>query len=96
MNQHIRRVEWDNVFSDNNANADEGNPVIEDIPDEDDDQIPSKLHFVKHNRPSTDQIDEETKAYTDLCTAQLRNLKPKLKKQFMNGNNLSQELQSSL
>ena len=67
-----------------------------DADDDEADNIPAKLQFVKHNRPNTDQIDEETKAYTDLCTAQLRNLKPKLSEQFQRRNNLSKELQGSL
>ena len=79
LNQHIRRVEWDNVFSDKNTNIDEDSHIGDIIDEEEGERIPSKLQFVKHNRPASDQIDEETKAYTELCTPQLKNLKPKLR-----------------
>ena len=59
-------------------------------------EIPHKLRFLKHNRPESSRVDEETHAYTDLCTAQLRNLKPDIKKQYSKNNNLTPELQSSL
>ena len=87
-------MEWEHIFKTSELEEDCSS---EDSSDENEvDKIPAKLQFVKHNRPNTDQIDEETKAYTDLCTAQLRNLKPKLSEQFQRCNNLSKELQGSL
>ena len=96
LNQHIRRVEWEHVFSDNMSSADETVSTKNLTNTHEDEQIPSKLRFVKHNRPTNEQIDEETNAYTELCTAQLRNLKPKLMEQFQRRNNLNKELQNSL
>ena len=94
LNQHIRRVEWEHIFK--TSELDEDGSSEDSCDDDEADNIPAKLQFVKHNRPNTDQIDEETKAYTDLCTAQLRNLKPKLSEQFQRRNNLSKVLQGSL
>ena len=85
LNQHIRRIEWENVYKDADQDS---NP--------DEESIPPKLKFLKHNRPLPACIDEETNAYTDLCTAQLRNIKPKIKKQYEKNNNLTPELQASL
>ena len=85
LNQHIRRIEWENVYKDADQDS---NP--------DEENIPPKLKFLKHNRPLPACIDEETNAYTDLCTAQLRNIKPKIKKQYEKNNNLTPELQASL
>ena len=94
LNQHLRRVEWENVLSTEQTSDDSSSNSNSDrIEDE---QIPSKLQFTKHNRPSSDQLDEATIAYAELCTAQLRNIKPKLNNQFMNHNNVSLELQRSL
>ena len=93
LNQHIRRIEWDSVFS--NPNKDNNDELLD--PDEHrENGIPSRLRFVKHSRPFPAQIDEETRAYTDLCTAQIRNLKPIATEQYHKRNNLSPELQASL
>ena len=89
LNQHIRRVEWDYVCSDDVTNSSETIPLenITSNSTHEDEKIPAKLRFVKHNRPANEKINEETKAYTELCTAQLRNLKPKLMEQFQRRNN---------
>ena len=93
LNQHIRRVEWAHVFESTNSDEEISS---ESVHEDQQDDVPAKLQFFKQNRPNSEQIDEETKAYTELCTAQLRNLKPKLAKQFQKHNNLSKEMQNSL
>ena len=58
LNQHLRRVEWENVFSTEQISDDSSSPSYSDRTEEE--QIPSKLQFTKHNRPPNDQLDEET------------------------------------
>ena len=96
LNQHIRRVEWDHVCSDNVTSSSETISTENITSTHEEEKIPAKLRFIKHNRPANEKINEETNAYTELCTAQLRNLKPKLMEQFQRRNNLNKELRTSL
>ena len=79
---HIRRIEWDNIF--------EGEEEAEGS------HIPPKLVIPKISRPPKDRLDEETKIYTGLVEAKLRNIKDEVRKLFKKQNNLSKELQQSL
>ena len=68
MQQHGRRVEWDNVITDNN-NQDNSNNTI-----------PLNLRIPKFNRPDYDLVDEKIHAYAISVTSKLQNIGTAIKK----------------
>ena len=51
--------------------------------------IPKTLNIPKSSIPKPEILDDKTKAYCDAIITKLRNLKPKVKKNFCYRNNLT-------
>ena len=83
LTQHVRRVEWDNVITDNNQ-------------DNSNNTITPKLRIPKFNRPDYDLVDEKILAYTVSVTSKLQNIETAIKKYYSHVNNLNYQQRQAL
>ena len=70
LQSHIRKVEWNNVFS--NENNENKNQEWHNLP--------TKLEVPKMSRPDLDLIDDKTKAYCEACAS--KNMSQDLRSSF--------------
>ena len=82
--QHIRRVEWDSVISDDSEDQESTN------------QIPVKLRIPKWNRPDSDLVEEKVTEYVDSVSVKLRNIVSRDTYSLHYHNNLNQSELSAL
>ena len=82
--QHIRRVEWGEVYKDAEECAPE-NAITS-----------KKLKVPKLSRPKTQLLEEETRTYVELVTNKLRNIEDKVNQNYRKKNNINFELRKSL
>nr|CAB3263301.1 uncharacterized protein LOC108950347 [Phallusia mammillata] len=79
---HIRRIEWADIFEDDEKTS---KP-----------QIPEKLLIPRHSRPNKDTLNEETIAYSELVESKLRNVETTVNEAYKHRNNLPPKLRDSL
>ena len=83
LTEHTRRVEWADIFK-NNENT------------QNEECLPTKLVIPKFSRPPTESLTEEVATYKKLVKTKLRNLGPKVEKQYLHNNNLPFRLKQAL
>ena len=83
LTEHTRRVEWADIFK-NNENT------------QNEECLPTKLIISKFSRPPTESLSEEVATYKKLVETKLRNLGPKVEKQYLHINNLPFRLKQAL
>ena len=83
LTKHTRRVEWADIFK-NNENT------------QNEECLPTKLIIPKFSRPPTESLTEEVATYKKLVETKLRNLGPKVEKQYLHNNNLPFRLKLAL
>ena len=83
LTEHTRRVEWADIFK-NNENT------------QNEECLPTKLIIPKFFRPPTELLTEEVATYKKLVETKLRNLGPKVEKQYLHNNNLPFRLKLAL
>ena len=83
LTEHTRRVEWADIFK-NNENT------------QNEECLPTKLIIPKFSRPPTESLTEEVATYKKLVETKLRNLGPKVEKQYLHNNNLPFRLKLAL
>ena len=83
LTEHTRRVEWANIFK-NNENT------------QNEECLPTKLIIPKFSRPPSESLTEEVATYKKLVETKLRNLGPKVEKQYLHNNNLPFRLKLAL
>ena len=69
--KHIRTVEWQNVFNNN----DNETTLKQQI------NLPTKLKIQKYNRPLNVQLDDKIKTYCNIAKSKLINLEEQVNKQ---------------
>ena len=83
LTEHTRRVEWADIFK-NNENM------------QNEECLPTKLIIPKFSRPPTESLTEEVATYKKLVETKLGNLGPKVEKQYLHNNNLPFRLKQAL
>ena len=81
--RHIRAVEWESCFPDNNSDSNLN-------------CLPKKLKISKFNRPKKEEVDEKTKVYCAMIETKLRNVKPQIVSNYYRRNNLDSMLKEAL